>query len=281
MLDAPRAVVRWEFGYDDVSIAKGSARCDADGISLIKIILPEVRVRLVCRLLLTGPYDVQQNVIVYPTAPLAIAADRLGRLRFGVVDGRGLVQRSLREESVGFDDLATSPLLRAFDGEALIVAGVTKAEELGGVCKGLDSRVRNGMTLIVINPPVQWSGWGVTAAERGGPAYGGVAMSKGVRQNVHLADLGVGPWPITLNAPTEAKMLAWVHRPGQGQNGTSRQADALIVAMPVGKGAVVVASMPQLASPARSATGRAAMDDIILWMLRRHMAGENNEERDK
>ena len=152
----------------------------------------------------------------------------------------------------------------------MILAGFNRAERLASACGKLSSRVKNGMSALVINPPSGWSAWGIEASELARPHHSGVKLASGFGREVHPEDLGTGPWRSFLRGGSTAK-LVWFEGLAEKRGGNlaapQRVSCAMVSAARSGRGLVVAAVLPQLVAPDSDAIGRCILNEIILWIL--------------
>jgi hypothetical protein len=157
----PSATVDWQLAYEETVLAEGKCDLDSDGGGRFRLILPEVRHRAACQLLLlAGDRRRERGIVVFPSSMLGASKVRIAEHRLGVIDPSGGVQRALVLEGVPFEDLATDIEQRFFDGGTVILAGYESGEALAAACQGLEERLEKGMSVLIFNPPVGWSGWG-------------------------------------------------------------------------------------------------------------------------
>jgi len=259
VVGAPRDQSPWQFGYQDTVISEGVVSLDDDGVGLLKLVLPEPRATLACRLLIGGK---DSPVVLEPSNRLADVRQRLGDLIIGVYDGRGLVQRYLTAQGIVHDDTTGDLAAKTFDGDLMIIAGATTPEELTEACRYSDADLRGGMTVLVLAPPAGGSCWGIEAA-----SYGRVGTPMKLKgAGLRMPDLGGGPWPVVLR--TDRNAQAMVQLASARASGKSKAAArTLVAAERVGQGRVVVAALPSLADPFHNTTGRVMLDQLILWVL--------------
>jgi len=210
-----------------------------------------------------------RGIVVFPSSMLGASKVRIAEHRLGVIDPSGGVQRALVLEGVPFEDLATDIQQRFFNGGTVILAGHESGEALTAACQGLEERLKKGMSALILNPPVEWSGWGAkrVAVKEARPVA--VRLAKDVVRLVQASDFGEGPWESVLEVESNGGILMGL-TPAEEKEASAVSAgpaQSLAVARHVGRGWAVVTMLPQLDRPATDAVGRALLDELILWTV--------------
>jgi hypothetical protein len=266
----PSATVDWQLAYQETVLAEGKCDLDSDGGGRFRLILPEVRHRAACQLLLLmGDRRRVRGIVVFPSSMLGASKVRIAEHRLGVIDPSGGVQRALVLEGVTFEDLATDIQQRFFDGGTVILAGYESGEALAAACQGLEERLKKGMSALVLNPPVGWSGWGAKRVAVKEARSAAVRLAEDVVRIVQASDFGDGPWESVLEVESNGGILIGL-APAEEKEESAvlpGPAQSLAVARRVGRGRAVVTMLPQLERPATDAVGRALLDELILWTV--------------
>lgn len=276
----------WQLGYGKNVLAQGRLKLDDAGQGHFRILLPGVRHRAACELVVRAAQTkASRPVVIFPPAMLALAARRIKQHRLGVVDQGRRVHRALQAEGVVFEDLNPQMARDLFDGGTVILAGFSRRETLIDTCRRMTGRLEKGMSVVVVNPPRKWSAWGVGRVELAKPVSAPANVAKELGQIVLDVDLGRGPWRSALKAKAQATVLAKLRLradPGwqtsqaagsarvarKGLEGNRPPHFPLVLARRVGAGRVVVALLPQLNKPFTDAVGRGMLDALILWTLK-------------
>jgi len=270
----PLTPVLWDFGYAGTSLGHGAVNLDEAGSANVAIVLPEVRHRAACEFLVaTDKARAVRVLVLYPASRLKEAAERVRWHRIGVHDPSGEVQRALRDEGVVYEDLSPRIARDFFSGGLVILAGFRDPDTLAEACRRLDSRVRGGMSVLLLNPPPGWSGWGVRRVEVKPAVRAAVRLHAALGPFISDADVGAGPWAAVLEASPGAAPLAWCEgtstaggtRPAAQDAGAA--ARALALAQPVGRGRLMVSLLPQTESPCADAIGRGLLEAMVLWAV--------------
>jgi len=266
----PKASAAWQLAYGETVLAEGKCGLDSDGGGRFRLILPEVRHRAACRLLLlAGQRRRVRGIVVFPSSMLGASKVRIAEHRLGVIDPSGGVQRALVLEGVPFEDVATDIQQRFFDGGTVILAGHEIGEALAAACQGLEERLKKGMSALVLNPPVGWSGWGAKRVAVKEARSAAVRLAEDVVRIVQASDFGEGPWESVMEVESDGGILIGLAL-AEEKDAETASLDArqgLAVARHVGRGWSVVAVLPQLERPATDAVGRALLDELILWTV--------------
>jgi len=266
----PGARCTVQLGYQDTVVRQATVSLDPRGLGSSTIALPDVRARVACALAVVGRPKLSRTVIVYPSAPLAGAARMLGEQRLGVLDERGRLQSVLRSQGTPFEDLSTRLLADSFDGRIVLIAGVADPNVLCDLCRRFESRARNGLRLILLDPPDAWRGWGAGVRRLDPPRPAPVVLSKELAASLVAEDLGNGPWQRALHLEPPWRVLARVRLP-DGER--SKTPTALIVERALGKGRVAVATLPCVEDPRTDAVGRSVASTLVLGAIARPAGG--------
>jgi hypothetical protein len=277
----PSANVDWQLAYEETVLAEGKCDLDSDGGGRFRLVLPEVRHRAACQLLLlAGDRRRVREIVVFPSSMLGASKTRIAEHRLGVIDPSGGVQRALVLEGVPFEDLATDIQQRFFDGGTVILAGYESGEALAAACQGLGERLKKGMSALVLNPPVWWSGWGAKRVAVKEARSAAVRLAEDVGRIVQASDFGEGPWESLLESGPDGRILIGF-APAEEKDAETASLGArqgLAVAQHVGRGWAVVAVLPHLERPATNAIGRALLDELILWTVETSADPKEKEE---
>jgi len=264
------AAVTWALAYEQTVLAHGQVMLDRSGAGRVRLTLPDVRHRAACQLALKAAGSVvRRKVIVYPAALLSHAARRVADLEIAVVDQTGRTQRSLAAEGIDHESL-DSQISRDFTASrTVILAGFRRAEELSEVCRRFQRRVEGGVSLVILNPPTRWVGWGVNMARPENAVGGAARFAPGLGRLIPAADLGSGPWEATLQTGGGAVPLVWCgsRRPGRDNRKLAVARHTLVTACPAAKGWVIVSTLPQTRNPNTNAVGRGVLGELILWLI--------------
>jgi hypothetical protein len=277
----PSATVDWQLAYEETVLAEGKCDLDSDGGGRFRLVLPEVRHRAACQLLLlAGDRRRVREIVVFPSSMLGASKTRIAEHRLGVIDPSGGVQRALVLEGVPFEDLATDIEQRFFDGGTVILAGYESGEALAAACQGLEERLEKGMSVLIFNPPVGWSGWGAKHVAVEEARSAAVRLAEDFGRILQGADLGEGPWESVLEVESNGGILIGL-APAEEKDAETVSpgpAQSLAVARRVGRGWAVVTMLPQLERPASDAVGRALLAELILWTVRTREDPKEKEE---
>jgi len=268
----PRATARWDFGFAGTSLAHGAFPVDEAGLGCLRLVVPDVRRRIVCELLLASDgASARRVIVVYPESLVADAAGRIREQRIGVLDPTGGVQRALRAERIAFEDLAPQIARDHFNGSIAVLAGHKDVDALADICRRLNSRVRAGTNVLVLNPPARWSAWDLGRIELDPPESAAARVAPELGSFVPAEDLGNGPWTAVLEAKLAVEVLAWYETPTQPGRGRAEGDKAarrmLIAARAVGRGRIVASLLPQTEFPDVDVVGRGLLGEMILWLI--------------
>jgi len=263
---------QWQFAFGQQVLAGGAFQLDESRQGRFSLTLPDVRHRTACSLMVNvSRTAAKREVVVYPSSALAVAADRLRSLRVAVMDTTGRVQAALAAEKVAFEKMETDIEWAVFDGDLVILAGFADARVLRAACLGLDERLKRGMAVLILNPPVGWEAWETSREDLAAPILGEPRAAKDFRQIFQASDLGRGPWQSFIEVSGDVVHLVWVEPDAGGGNGTASRPTAarpLMGARLVGRGRLVVAILTEAADPATNAVGRTVLDELLLWLVR-------------
>ena len=263
------AAATWAFAYDGTVLAQGLVALGRPGAGLVRLSAPDVRHRAVCILAVKAAKVVtRRRIIVYPTSPLAHARRRAADLEIAVLDETGRTQRALASQGICCESI-DGQIARDFTRPGtVILGGFRGAKELSRACRNFERRVEAGMSAVVLNPPANWAGWGVRAVRRDKPATGGVRFARSMGRLVRAADVGSGPWELTIETDGNSTPLVWVPALRSGRAGGKALADPclLVAARGAGKGQVIVSTLPQTRNADTDAVGRGVLSEIILWL---------------
>lgn len=264
----------WVFAYGDDVLARGAVRLDATGHGRLRLVAPDVRTRTVCRLVVRVPAGSEAlEVEVFPSSLLVPAAGRLADRALAAEDPTGRLQAALEAEKVAFDKLKTDIQKLIFDGDVAVLAGHQRAGRLAAACRGLEGRLKRGMTVVVLNPPPKWEAWGFCRNTFADPLSGPARLAAGFRQILRPDDLGSGPWSYALRTGADVVPLAWIEQENVQQDAPAPRktvVHTLVGARRVGEGWLVVTMLPQAEDPATDAVGRSILGELLLWAVREH-----------
>jgi hypothetical protein len=208
----PKSRYLWRFAYKDTVLAKGFWILDAKGAGKFDLVLPSVRSRAECSLVLTGNGNekVIHRLVLFPAARLADCAKLIKAQRFAVIDGSGKIQKAFKSGKVHFEDLSSRLLQDSFDGGAVFLATFKKPVLLNAACDRLQGRIEKGMFAVIVNPPDKWSGWGASLCRLTLPVKSGANFSRDFGRSVRPDDIGAGPWRSVLHTRNPLSAPAWV-----------------------------------------------------------------------
>ena len=208
----PKSRYLWRFAYKDTVLAKGFWILDAKGTGKFDLVLPSVRSRAECSLVLTGNGEgkVIHRLVLFPAARLADCAKLIKAQRFAVIDGSGKIQKTFKSEKVHFEDLSSQLLQDSFDGGVVFLATFEKPVLLNDACERLQGRIEKGMFAVIVNPPEKWSGWGASRRRLSMPVKSGANFSSDFGRSVRPDDIGAGPWRSVLHTRNPLSAPEWV-----------------------------------------------------------------------
>jgi len=264
------ATAAWAFAYDGTALRHGRLAIDNAGEARLRVLLPDVRQRVVCEIVLaTDSALAWQTLVVYPALPLRDAAQTLRNRRIGVYDPSGRVSRALAAEGLECEDLGPTITRDFFNGDLAILVGTGDSAAFSDLCRHFSTRLSGGMDVLVLNPPARWSAWNLRRVDPKSPARGPVAAAPSLGSIVTAEDLGTGPWRTLVESGAGATRLVWPAAIGAippdagGKTGTGR---SLVVAQEVGRGRVLVSTMPHTERPDTDILGRGMLAQMILWV---------------
>ncbi|MCX5684626.1 MAG: hypothetical protein NT049_13195 [Planctomycetota bacterium] len=276
---AAGATAAWAFAHDGTVLRHGRLAMDNAGEARLRILLPDVRHRVVCEVVLaTDGALAWQTLTVYPALPLKDAAQTLRNRRIGVYDPSGRVSRALAAEGLECEDLGPSIARDFFDGDLAILAGVGDGAVFNELCRRFSTRLHGGMDVLVLNPPARWSAWGMRRVDPDSPARGPAVAAPSFGSSVALEDLGAGPWRTLVKSGIGATHLVWPAAVGAVPQDADTKAAvdlSLVVAQEVGRGRVLVSAMPQTERPDTDILGRGLLAQMILWIASPPASGDN------
>lgn len=276
----PQSEASWGLVHGETVLARGKLTLDDRGAGALRATMPSVRHRTVCRLIMdSGAGTVEHKLVAFPASLQAISAERLASLRLGVVDSRGRLQKAFAAEGVTVEDLPSQNARDFFDGRLVVLSGYGDAARLRADCRRLDPRVRKGMGLLLLNPPTDWAGWGVTCRRMEGGFRGKVRLADPLGRVLIADDVGDGPWSRVLATDVQAaiRRVATVASEGAADD-EAPSIRALVALRSLGKGWVAVSVVPETDEPYRNPVGRVVAGRLILWLAGRAKATDPIEE---
>lgn len=261
----------WAFAFEQTVLRQGQVTLNDEGWGKLVLDLPVVRHRADCRLVFSaGPVTALRPMTILPGEALALAAERIAAWRLGVFDPAGSVRQALSEQRIAYRPIATKAERDAFTGGAMLLVGAGSGESLAAEGSRLAEQMEEGMTVILVNPPPGWGGWGLRCQKIALDAA--VQLAEPLSRRVNASDLGSGPWTTALKADAGVDPLAWLEAPPttaptQPNEAAPAARPTLVAARPVGRGRLIVATLPILDDPAGDAVGRVMLNEIILHAL--------------
>ncbi len=211
LVGEPKTRCLWQFGYRSTAIKRGRLQLDNKGAGRFKLVLPDVRGRAECTLMIiTDERKVSRRLTVFPSARLAGNAKLIKACRFAVIDDSGGIQKALKAERVVFENLTTQLLQDSFDGGVVILAGFKKKVLLKIAFRRLESRIKKGLFVVIVNPPGKWRAWDISRRRLSRPLKSTVSFSGDLGRAIRPGDLGAGPWRSVLYAENQWEIPAWV-----------------------------------------------------------------------
>jgi hypothetical protein len=268
---APGGEAAWELRSGKVVLGRGQARLDALGRGQASVTLPDVLARAEAALsVVSAGRQASRRVDILPAAMLRDVRATLAALELGVMDARGLVQAAMKSQEVAFTDLRPQLENDYFHGGIVILAGFDDANMLADTCNRMAGRVRQGMALVVLNPPAGWQALGVRRTELPPQAATAeVHLAKNLCSTVRQSDLAQVELSCALEADPNAETLVWFETRGRAREGGSAAKHPLAVAQPLEKGVVLAVTMPQLTDCYSDPVGRCMLSEIMMWILKR------------
>jgi hypothetical protein len=272
----------WRLVYGDQMVVAERLVLGGAGTGRFKFVMPDVRTRAECKLTASSGLNTdRRGLTAFPRARLAVASKWIKTLKLGVVDDAGLVCKTLADEGVACENLSTRLQRDAFDGGAVIIAGCRDRIVLGDLCLRFQSRVSSGMFLMVVNPPEKWSLRGVSRRSITPKMGYQVGFVNTFGWEIKPKDLGCGPWPVVLSATNQWRTLIWIEStPKRDEKQKMQSRHPLACYRRIGRGQVIAATLPQLASPLSDAVGRGVLDSLVMWMLRERFGEKMRLEQD-
>jgi hypothetical protein len=271
-VDARGEPVPWWLVHERLVLARGTVRPGPDGTARVRLGLPAVRHRTVCHFVYrAGARWTVTPLHVWPPSLLEPARRRVAALRPAVFDPSGRVQGALAAEGLVAAPFETAIQRMVFGGDLVVLALGDGATMPRGDWDRLDARVRDGLTVVVLNPPPGWRRWGLRAVALDPPVGEPVRLARDFGQVLRPDDLGSGPWEFGLHADVPVIRLAWTAVPAAeaAATGPARAGRLLVAARVLGDGAVVAAVVPHLGRPRDNPVGRAVLAELLLWVARR------------
>jgi hypothetical protein len=268
---APGGEAAWELRCGKVVLGRGQARLDALGRGQASVTLPDVLARAEAAMsVVSAGRQALRRVDILPAAMLRDVRATLAAMELGVMDARGLVQAAMKAQDLPFTDLRPQLENDYFRGGIVILAGFDDANMLADVCNRMAGRVRQGMALVVLNPPAGWQAMGVKRTEL--PPQAATAelrLARGLCSTVRESDLRKVELSCALEADPNAETLVWLETRGRAKGGGPAAKHPLAVAQPLDKGVVLAVTMPQLTDCYTDPVGRCMLSEIVLWILKR------------
>jgi hypothetical protein len=267
---APGGLAAWELRCGKAVLGRASVRLDGLGRGQAGVALPDVRARAEAALsVASAGRQASRQVDILPAAMLRDVRATLAGLEPGVMDPRGLVQAAMKAQDLAFTDLRPQLENDYFRGRLAILAGFDDANMLADVCARMAGRVRQGMSLVVLNPPAGWDALGVRRTELAEPRAANVHLVGDLRSTVRETDFSQPTFACALAADPNAETLAWFETRGGAREGGLAAKYPLAVARPLDKGVVLAVTMPQLSDCYADAVGRCMLSEIMMWILKR------------
>ncbi len=211
LVGEPALKCLWQFGYRDTVIKQGRLQLDNEGAGRFKLVLPDVRSRAECTLMvITGQKKFSDRLIIFPSARLAGSAKLIKAARFAVIDDGGGIQKAFKAEKVSFENLSSQLLQDSFDGGAVILAGFKKKVLLESAFRRFDGRIEKGMFAVIVNPPEKWVCRGISRRRPSVPIKASVTFAKDFGRAIEATDLGNGPWQSVLHTEDQWEIPEWV-----------------------------------------------------------------------
>ena len=266
------ATFQWQLGYKSDVLASGAIRTRAKGGGNFCVSLPESRQRIELTLVLLsqGQEVDRKNITLIPSKLLQDVSQTLDAIRVGIVDSEENPSGGIFWASnVKAKLLRTSLEQAGFDGGLVVLEGFTDSQLLAAACETFASRVNAGMTLVVVNPPLGWEGFGIKCAGISTPTQAKQAMAEDFGSVLRSDDMPSGTWTSYLQANEAGSKLLWLEPTGGGDPiaGTSGAYPQILVC-PAGRGRVA-AICPEGYIYGRSDIVRhALLAETVLWLLK-------------
>ena len=277
-----RGRVDWQLMHQAKVLQSGRIVPDARAQAKLVFIAPDVRnrTRIQIRLVDLGK-EFAQEIDLLPAGVLGRQREFLKRLPLGVLDSSGQVARLLEAQNVAFEDLQPQLKRDYFDGGLLILSGFQRAAVLDDVLGRFDARIRAGMGVLIVNPPMGLKSNVPHPMPLDVPPAGVAYLAADLESSVVPGDLHLGShrrclatWPfdrplvwvegrrrLDLPIPLPAH-LGWMVVPVTAPTQTS-----LVAARRVGKGIVVVADLPLLENCGKDPLAQTLLSEFMLWVV--------------
>jgi len=266
---APGGQAAWELRCGKLVLGRGQVRLDGLGRGQAGVTLPDVLARGEAVLSVASAGRVgSRRVDILPAAMLRDVRATLAGLELGVMDPRGLVQAAMKAQNLAFTDLRPQLENDYFRGGIVILAGFDDANMLADVCNRMAGRVRQGMSLVVLNPPAGWKALGVRRAELPAAAAK-VRLAPGLCSTVRESDFARPVFACALAADPNAETLVWFETRCEARQGGPAAKHPLAVARSLEKGVVLAVTIPQLTDCYTDPVGRCMLSEIMMWILKR------------
>jgi len=267
---APGGEAAWELRCGKLVLGRGQVRLDGLGRGQAGVILPDVLVRTEAALSVASAGRVgSRRVDILPAAMLRDVRATLAGLELGVMDPSGLVQAAMKDQDLAFTDLRPQLENDYFRGGIVILAGFDDANMLADVCAAMADRVRQGMSLVVLNPPAGWKALGVRRVELATPRAADVHLASDLCSTVRESDFARPAFACALAADPNAETLAWFETRNEARRGGPVAKHPLAVTRSLEKGVVLAVTMPQLTDCYTDPVGRCMLSEIMMWTLKR------------
>jgi len=270
MAARPGGKAAWELRSGQAVLGRGLVVLDGQGRGQASIALPDVLHRAEAMLSVTGPAGSRlRRIDILPAAMLRNVRATLAGREVGVQDPRGIVQAALNAQGVAYTDLEPQLARDYFSGGIVALAGFDDPAMLADACGRFASRVRQGMSLVVMNPPARWVALGMRRVELTAPRAADLHLARSIGLTVRQTDFARTELGCALQADARVRALVWFETPGDALGGCPAQKHTLVLARPLGKGVVLAATMPQLTDCYNDPIGRCMLSEIIMWTLKR------------
>ena len=269
ILARPGSQAAWELRSGKLVVASGHSAADAAGRVQASIDLPDVRARAESTFSVRAGRVGSRRIDILPAAMLGNVRQTLRTRGLGVLDSRGRVQAAFNAQQVAFTELRPQLQNDYFRGGIVILAGFDDANMLADACDKLTGRTREGMCLIVLNPPEGFRSLGLARSDVPGVSHAKVRLAQGAASLVKETDFGLCRIAGVLEADENGEALAWFESAGTGAATRPGRDLAAALALPVGKGMILAATLPQLRDCYADPVGRCMLSEIVLWVLKR------------
>jgi len=264
----PNEACLWQLGYGGTVLAQSGMTLDSGGTGQLNLVVPDVKTRAECMLLLeSAGRQVKCQMVILPARRLDQSVERINKLRIGVADSSGTIQQAFKAEGADVENIDSQAALESFDGGAMFLAGFRDAQALDEACKSLTSDIEGGMYTVVVNPPVGWYHWGVAPQTVEDKLDLAAEFAKNFGMLVQPEDLGDGPVQTALKADAQWRPLVWLKDISEDET-KARVHYPLIVERQMGKGRVIAVMMEQMENPLEDPAGRGILGELTLWILK-------------